>query len=718
MYKVKNQFKEWYQPHESFVVRAPLFPIESFFNWKTNPSLDTATSKAALRESLMEFYLQPLVQEALFVGSPDLHQQLLLWIENKIDKAEKKEKLELSLVKYMIRMCTRSTPYGLFASCTSGIFSDATKINLSNKNSLQRSGRLDMDYVCELHAHLMKQKEICDQLRFYPNTSLYRSGDQWRYIEHRFNKETGRSYHLVQVDHSEYIEKVIVAAEEGSTISDLASTISNDEISAEEAIDFIYELISNQVLVNELEPSVTGEEYFPVVLRKLKTLQHTEKYVEQLEKVHQKFEEIKNVDGAEKNSLYPEIIQALQQLDVTLHIKTLIQVDSYRPSSSILNKKLGDELLKGVSLLQLLTPNDSGKDAFTEFKNAFTTRYEGQWVSLAEVLDTESGIGYGKFSTSGMEESPLIDKLPFGNATSTNGQQYADTELYKWQLYQQAILQNKREVIIDDSIIETLSKKEQSVTGIPDSISMMAKVNAASAADIDNGNYSITLQPPSGPSGGNLLARFCHLDPSIENLTRSVLAEEEAQRPDCVFAEIVHLPESRIGNILMRPLLRKYEIPYLCGTTLNEEFQIPVSDLLVGIEHNKVVIRSKRLNKEVIPRLTTAHNFHMTTLPVYQFLCDLQHQQIRSLGWQWGVLENRPFLPRVSYGKYILSKAKWTLTKDEIKDLDQKNDEKLIQQFGEIRETKNLPAYVLLSQDDNELLLHLENIFCLKLLLA
>jgi thiopeptide-type bacteriocin biosynthesis protein len=718
MYKIKNPFKEWYQPQASFVVRNPLFPVESFFNWKAGIDNDPITSKETLRRSLREFYQQPLVQEALYVGSPDLHEQLLLWIENKIDKPDKKEKLELSLVKYFIRMCTRCTPYGLFASCTTGKFLDTTNIELSGKNSLQRFGRLDMDYVCELHSHLLKQKEICDQLSFYPNTSLYRAGDQWRYIEHRFKKETGRSYHLVQVDQSEYLEKIFNAAKEGATVTKLAATISDNDVSVGEAIDFIHELINNQVLVNELEPSVTGEEYFAVVLRKLKTLQHTEKYVEHLEKVYEKFKLLKNTHGETKNTLYPEIVQELQQLEIPLHIKTLIQVDSYRPASCSINNKLSDELLKGASLLQVLTTDGSIKDSFTDFKNAFINRYEGQWVSLAEVLDTESGIGYGKFATSGMEESPLIDKLPIGNATAVNGQQTPDTESFKWHLYQQAILENKTEVVIDDPFIETLSKKEWLVSGMPDSICMMAKINAASADEIDNGHYTITLHPPSGPSGGNLLGRFCHLHPEIEKLTRSTLEEEEIHHPDAVFAEIVHLPESRIGNILMRPVLRKYEIPYLCGTSLDKEFQIPVSDLLVGIEANKVVIRSKRLNKEIIPRMTTAHNFSMTTLPVYQFLCDLQFQQIRSVGWQWGVLDNRPFLPRVSYGKYILSKAKWTLTKNELKNFDQKNDETFIQQFTGLRKKKNLPGYVLLSQGDNELLLHLENIFCLKLLLA
>ncbi len=718
MYKVENIFKEWYQPQKSFVVRNPLFPVEIFFNWEADTGDNIESTKNELRKSMRKFYQQPITQEALYIGSPDLHEQLLLWLDNKIDKVDKKEKLELSLVKYMIRMSTRCTPYGLFASCTSGSFSDSTEIILDDKNSLKRYGRLDMDYVCELHAYLLKQKEICDQLLFYPNTSLYRIGDQWRYIEHRFQKETGRSYHLVEMDHSDYLEKIVLAAKKGHRLSELAGAISNEEITDQEAREFIDELIRNQVLADELEPSVTGEEYFTIVLRKLKELQQTEKYVGQLEKVSEEFEQIKNTDKVSKNLFYQNIVQHLQQLDVPLHLRTLIQVDSYRPASCSLSSKLNEELLKGASLLQLLTSPTPAKDSFDDFKTAFINRYEGQWIPLAEVLDTESGIGYGKFAASGMEESPLIDKIRIGNELATSNSQQVSTESFKWQLYQQAISQNKTAISIDDKVIEELSKKEFAMADIPDSISMMVKINARSTEEIDKGNYTITLNSLAGPSGGNLLGRFCHLHSSISRLTCNSLQEEEAHRPDCIYAEISHLPESRIGNILMRPVLRRYEIPYLCRSSLKEEFQIPVSDLLVGIEDNKVRVRSKRLNKEVVPRLTTAHNFSMTSLPVYQFLCDLQYQQIRSVGWHWGVLDSQPFLPRISYGKFIISKARWIITKEELQVVDQKNDTTITEQFEAFAKTKNIPEYVLLSQGDNELLLHLKNIFCLKLLYA
>src|SRR5262249_36974532 len=150
-----------------------------------------------------------------------------------------------------------------------------------------------------------------------------------------------------------------------------------------------------------------------------------------------------------------------------------------------------DEILHGISLLHLLTPNDTANDSFADFKNAFMNRYESQFVPLVEVLDTESGIGYGKFSTSGMEESPLIDKLPIGNGVPTSAQQISDAENFKWQLYHEAISQNKTEVTIDDKMMEELSKQELSPAGFPDSMFVMFKINASSAEEIEKGNFKL-----------------------------------------------------------------------------------------------------------------------------------------------------------------------------------------------------------------------------------
>jgi len=55
-----------------------------------------------------------------------------------------------------------------------------------------------------------------------------------------------------------------------------------------------------------------------------------------------------------------------------------------------------------------------------------------------------------------------------------------------------------------------------------------------------------------------------------------------------------------------------------------------LSDLWVRYENNEIILESKKLGKRVIPRLSSAYNYNHSDLPVFRFLCDLQHQSIQS----------------------------------------------------------------------------------------
>ena len=121
-------------------------------------------------------------------------------------------------------------------------------------------------------------------------------------------------------------------------------------------------------------------------------------------------------------------------------------------------------------------------------------------------------------------------------------------------------------------------------------------------------------------------------------------------------AEIVHLPQQRTGNVLMRPVLREYEIPFLGRSSVDPAYAIPVSDLMVSVRNNTVLLRSKRLNKFIIPHLSNAHNFSFGALSIYKFLCDLQSQNIMTnVGFSWGPLESETlYLPRVTYKNILM----------------------------------------------------------------
>ena len=127
------------------------------------------------------------------------------------------------------------------------------------------------------------------------------------------------------------------------------------------------------------------------------------------------------------------------------------------------------------------------------------------------------------------------------------------------------------------------------------------------------------------------------------------------------------------------------------------------------------------MNKRIIPRLSNAHNYSNRSLPVYQFLCDLQNQNLRSfLGFNWGSpLNSLSFRPRVIYKNLIISPASWTVKKEEISDFYKTKDDNDLEGVVKVwREKLKAPKLVLLSIGDNALFVSFENLLSIKTFLA
>src|SRR5262249_9473627 len=74
-----------------------------------------------------------------------------------------------------------------------------------------------------------------------------------------------------------------------------------------------------------------------------------------------------------------------------------------------------------------------------------------------------------------------------------------------------------------------------------------------------------------------------------------------------------------------------------------------------------------RLGREVVPRLTNAHNFIAPrNLSAYRFLCSLSRDGVSGVAWSWGALESAPHLPRVRIGRTLVALRRWRLSKDEL----------------------------------------------------
>ena len=244
---------------------------------------------------------------------------------------------------------------------------------------------------------------------------------------------------------------------------------------------------------------------------------------------------------------------------------------------------------------------------------------------------------------------------------------------------------------------------------------MTATLSAESQVALDQGNFKVLVHSVSGPSGAMLFGRFCHADPKLQACVRSHLRAEEAIESDVEFAEIVHLPEGRVGNVLVRPVLREYEIPYLGWSELPIEQQFPITDLALSVQAGRIRLRSMRTGREIVPRLTSAHNYSWGSLGVYRFLGMLQHQEATGCPpWDWGVLATAPFLPRVTIGRLILSLARWHFSKDELLVLAQPNNADRFRAMQRLRVAKKLPRLIALADFDNLLPVDLDNVLSVE----
>jgi lantibiotic biosynthesis protein len=571
-----------------FVLRTPLLPFDEFAAWSAGleapaVSQDAAALKKALaadrerlRGRLRTLVLRPEVLDALFVASPSLSESLKAWQQE--PQSERSRDVERALVRYFERMTTRPTPFGLFAGCSVGQIGRETRLVLEARRTYGRHTRLDMHYLCGLAEALKTAPELRFALEVRPNSSLYRAAGRWRYVEARIDPKTReRSYHLVSVEGTDYLDATLARARDGALPGKLAAALADEEISYAEAEEYIGALIESQVLVPELEPAMTGPEPIAELIGRLRAHPQTLSHAERLAQTQAALADLDAAGVGLAPQRYREAARLLDGLPFEVELPRLFQVDMVKPApEAVLGARVVAELARGVALLRRISPVREDDD-LRRFLDAFAGRYEGREVPLTEALDEENGIGFGPTGEAANEASPLLEGLDFLEEATPAA--WGPREAFLLGRIQEAVRRRQTAIELDERDVAAL--EASGPPPLPDAFAVHATLAAASQDEFARGRFRIYLQGCAGPSGANLLGRFCHGDAALQAQVERHLRAEEALRPDAVFAEIVHLPQGRLGNVILRPLLRDHEIPYIGRSQAPRERQIPVTDLLV-----------------------------------------------------------------------------------------------------------------------------------------
>ncbi|SFC30807.1 lantibiotic dehydratase [Pseudoalteromonas denitrificans] len=710
-----------------FVIRTPRMPV--------NALSALGNSKQQTQDALKSWIAIPQVKEALYLASPSLLERIEQFEKNKIDNTDKKpkkselkqaKKLELALLKYMIRMCSRPTPFGLFSGIFMGDISSQTKILSQNLSLDSRKTRLDMFYLSAIKEHFLKHNARSEQLKYSPNSSHYFIADHCRYIEAYQSDET-RQYRLSAIERDEYFDFILDKAKEGLSFNQLVNALLGrfsqsdaadlEEVEAEknDVIEYVQQLIDESILLADIPLPLTGEAPDTALINSLNKIGQKET----ADHISTSLYQLQQLDNQKSGTVddYKKILEHLNQLPVKAQENKLFQSDIYRAFEHCeLDESQISRLLKQLKLIKGLSIKHT--EPFSDFISKFNLRFEGQYVPLDKLLDDESGIS---FSNETGYEAPLLAGLKLRSSSGGQGAGQSASILDNLITQEISLPQNRNKSVIKLSS-KKLAKhldKPISESDLPTSFAAMLSLYE----DKETQSPFIKFNGCYGPSAANLLGRFCHLNDGLQQNVKTHLSAESAHSPDVIFAEIVHMPEGRPGNVIARPHLRQYEIVFLADSSLQSEFQIPISDLHVWVEGGQVKLWSKRLDKQVIPRLSSAHNYSSHSLSAYKFLSMLQHQGSSSPSFSMPQSQvNMSFVPRVMLDNLILSEKIWRIERKELEEvLDTKSadtTEIVIKKWQELKEKYQLDDHVAYAMSDNVLQLNLTNPLMLEILLS
>lgn len=702
---------------DRFVYRIPAYPLEALTKKDETGDID---------QYLASFFRQPGFMEAMYMASPEFTKEIPLFLEGQITETKRLNKFRSTALKYIGRMASRPTPFGLFSGCGVGVFGDEELVNPEPGQALVPRVRIDMGLLMSFAEYIITDRELRNVLTYYTNNTIYRFGNKYRYVEYTM-KEGEKLYNLSSFEANEYLERILHLSRKGAGLAEYIAELASEEVTAEDVTEFVHELIDSKILITELEPYMTGVEYDQQIYQFLekkagrtdldeKTRSFFNKSIGLFAEVRRRIDAIHNSSATPGHTQYEEITAILGELNTHYPVKHFLQLDSYvsqTDNNPRLTRALLKDVIEGVGIVSRFCTH-SLNGTLIEFKRKFREKYEGRRVKLAEVLDPEAGIGYGNANNEMLDITPFVDEMPVGAPPASNRRSLSwQTDLHSLILDKtlEAKKNGERKVQLSKSDIELLKPK---VDLLPPTFNAFVSVSYD-----ENGRHMIYYHQVGATSASCLLGRFGFLDKKLEGLIADIHKNEAGYYGEKIVAEINHLSESRVGNVMLRPKTRDYEICYLTKSNLDEGGKIEIDDLYLYLDGNNLVLYSATLDKEIVPRLSNAHNYYKDTLPVYKFLSDLQEEETEgylSLVTDIGpVPELVDFIPRIEYNNHIIWPAHWYIKTDDIRKFFELPAPAFLKSMQEYLQSKNIPEWFFLTNRENDLFVDSSNLHSLKI---
>ncbi len=683
-----------YRPLDWALIRAPLLPVETYLGLRPAGGGGNRPPEADRQRSLQRLLTTDArIAAAVAVGSPSLFDALERSGLAGADAARRSAKL----LRYLIRMSSRPTPYGLFAGVGIARWGAATSLSLSRERPRTRT-RPDMAWLLRLVFRLESEPEVRAQLRYLANPRvLARAGRM--YLPAPAPSTDGGPGAAVSVRETPVVTAALELARTPIEHERLVAALAaRPGATAEKAERLVEELWRQTLLLTDLRPPLTGVNPAEYVARRLADVPAAEQAREQLAAALAAMAAWDQLPWERAADGYRALARPADPGGGGTPVAP--QVDMALPLNGCeISRAVAGEAARAAELLLRLTPLPDGLPHLAAYRDAFEARYgHEREVPLLELLDPGFGLG----------PPPLHAHGASGPDPRRAGQR--NQALHD--LAVRALRDRNLVVDLDDDMLSQLETCSPGPGNVPSSLDLSLFVAAASAAELDAGRFQVVVGPNLGATAaGRNLGRFADLlgEQALAGLGE-IGSAEQAHRPGARWAELVYLPgHFRSANVTVRPHPRRYEIAVGATPGVGPSRVIPLGELVVGIRAGRFYVRWPRYDADVIG--CAGHMLNNMAAPdVCRFLDDVRGDRLAQLsGFDWGPASALPVLPRVQAGRIVLSLARWRLGRRAAQELAGGGPGEFPGRLAGWRQRWQVPRYACLRFADNRLLLDLED---------
>ncbi|MFD8092364.1 lantibiotic dehydratase [Streptomyces malaysiensis] len=593
-------------------------------------------------------------------ASPALARQVHAVCVGEVEDARRVRRAASALVRYALRMHGRATPFGLFAGVVPVAFADEPLVVWGDQH--RAFVRADGTWLADVIKRLEACPAVLHRLSLVVNNCAFLRGGR---LVVPYPPRSGRAEEPaaeVSLRYTAAVRLVVEAARAPLRGRELVEKVSAEfhQVALSKVESLVTSLVSQGVLLSALHAPAGTFDAFDHLMQQIagagvEDVRDVAQLTARLQKVQSKLA-AHNVPTGPVEGRRLRAALRTDMLAVSTVVEQPVAVDARLDCTLVLPRQVARAAEEAVSLLARLSPFPYGSPAWKSYHNRFFERYGiGSLVPVRDLVDADLGLGF---------PDGYLDAEPEAG-TAVSGRDW-----HLFALAQQAALEGRDEVHLDEELVRALTPGEPDRVRLPPHLELRFRLQAPDIAAVAQGEFTLAVVSPSRGIGTTTGRFIGLLDP-----------EEQAQAREA----FIHLPTSDSGarpvQLSFTPLNRCDSHVTRAPDVLPDVISlaehrvdggaglIALDDLAVGCDPQRLYLASLSRQQRLEPMAPHALDLRAHTPPLARFLLEIAKATSTVVTpFTWGAANALPFLPRVRYGRTILSPARWRLHRSDVPD--------------------------------------------------